>query len=90
MKYAIMASYYMWNGELETEYEQWLYLGVEGEKKLFVFDDDVNSRTKLFDSATEAGKYVDKHFNPNEIRMSFSRVRIVEIKEEEKHEDNES
>ena len=79
MKYAIQASYYMWDDVRETEYEEWVYLGLEGEHKLFVFDELVNKRTKLFDTATEAGAYVDKHFGENDARTSYSTVRIVEV-----------
>lgn len=81
MRYVIMASYYMYNAGSNTEYEDWLYLGTEGEHKIFVFDDDVTERTKLFDTAKEAGEYLDKHFPPDKQRCSFSTVRIVEIEE---------
>ena len=79
MKYAIMANYYMYNEETDTEYSQWHYLGLEGKLKLFVFDEDITDRTKLFDTAREAGEYLDKHFDPSEPRCSFSHVRIVEV-----------
>lgn len=81
MKYAIQVSYYMWNNETETEYEEWLYLGTEGILKVFVFDNEVNEQTKLFDTATEAGQYVDKHFGVDQQRCSYSTVRIVEVEE---------
>lgn len=80
MKYAIQASYYIWNNETEQEYTQWLYLGTEGKLKLFVFEEDINENTKLFDTATDAGKYLDKHFPPDKQRYSFENVRIVEVK----------
>ena len=79
MKYAIQASYYMYNSETDTEYEQWLYLAIEGERKIFVFDEDVSNRTKIFNTAKEAGDYLDKHFSPDKMRCSFSTMRIVEI-----------
>ena len=79
MKYAIQVSYYMYNSETDTEYEQWLYLALEGKHKIFIFEDDVTEKTKLFETATEAGKYVDKHFDKDEPRCSFSKVRIVEV-----------
>ena len=78
MKYAIQASYYMWNKETETEYEQWEYLALD-EHKIFIFEDDVTERTKLFSTAKDAGDYVDKHFGVDDIRCSFSKVRIVEV-----------
>lgn len=77
MKYAIQVSYYMYNSETDTEYEQWLYL--ELEDKMFVFEDNVSDKTKLFDTAREAGEYVDKHFGKDDQRASYSTVRIVEI-----------
>ena len=77
-KYAIMAYYYMWDEELEREYQEWLYLGVD-EKRIFVFDDEVNERTKLFDTATEAGQYLDSHFGKERTRCSFSKMKIVEV-----------
>lgn len=79
MKYAIQVSYYMYNSETDTEYEEWLYLGLEGKLKIFVFEDTVNKQTKLFSTAKEAGEYVDKHFSPDKQRCSFSTVRIVEV-----------
>ena len=79
MKYAIQVSYYMYDSETHTEYEQWLYLALEGKHKIFVFEDDVTERTKLFDTAREAGEYVDKHFRADEQRCSYSTVRIVEV-----------
>lgn len=82
MKYAIQVSYYMWNAETETEYEEWLYLGVEDKLKIFVFEGEINEQTKLFNSATGAGQYVDEHFGSETQRCSFSLVRIVEVKGE--------
>lgn len=78
MKYAIQASYYMWNEETETEYEQWEYLALD-EHKLFIFEDDITERTKLFSTAKAAGDYVDRLFGVSYIRCSFSKIRIVEV-----------
>ena len=78
MRYAIVADYYMWN-EKQGEHTEELYLGLEGKFKIFVFDKEVNDRTKLFKTAKEAGEYVDKHFDPNEMRCSFKSVKIVEV-----------
>ena len=80
MKYAIQVSYYMYDSEADREYEEWLYLALEGEMKIFVFEEDVTEKTKLFDTAKEAGEYIDKHFSKDEQRCSFSTVRIVEVK----------
>ena len=81
MKYAIQVSYYMYNSETDTEYEQWMYLGIKGEHRIFVFDFNVEERTKLFDSAKEAGEYIDKFFGLDKIeqRCSFNTVRLVEV-----------
>lgn len=79
MKYAIQVSYYMYDSETNAEYEQWLYLALKGKNKIFIFEDEVNRKTKLFDTAKEAGEYVDKYFGADEQRCSFSTVRIVEV-----------
>lgn len=79
MKYAIQVSYYMYNSETDTEYEEWLYLALEGKLKIFIFEEEVNKKTKLFNTAKEAGEYVDKHFGVNQQRSSYSTVRIVEV-----------
>lgn len=79
MKYAIQVSYYMYNSETDTEYEEWLYLALKGKHKIFIFEYEVNEKTKLFDTAREAGEYVDKHFGADKQRCSYSTVRIVEV-----------
>lgn len=79
MKYAIQVSYYMYDGTTDNEYEEWLYLALEGKHKIFIFEDEVNEKTKLFATAKEAGEYVDKHFGADNQRCSFSTVRIVEV-----------
>lgn len=79
MKYAIQVSYYMYDSATDNEYEEWLYLALQGEHKIFIFEDNVNEKTKLFDTAKEAGEYVDKHFGADCQRCSFSTVRIVEV-----------
>ena len=76
MKYAIQLSYYMWNSEKNEEYEKWVYVGImNDEHRTFVMDDEVVDRTKLFDTAAEAGAYLDKHFpdDPGK-RCSYSTV----------------
>lgn len=80
MKYAIQVSYYMYNSEIDEEYEEWLYLGIEGKLKVFVFEEEINEKTKIFDTAKKAGEYVDKHFGADDQRISYSKVRIVEVK----------
>ena len=78
MKYVIMANYYIYK-EGDDEYTEPLYLGLEGPLKIFVFDEEVNERTKLFDTAKEAGEYLDKHFGSDEKRISFKSMQIVEV-----------
>lgn len=78
VRYAIQASYYMWDSIKDAEYEEWLYLGLDG--YIFVFDESVEKRTKLFQTASEAGTYLDKYFGIDKMqRSSFSTVRIVEV-----------
>ena len=80
MKYAIVADYYMWNEE-QGEHTEELYLGIEGKHKIFVFDKEVNKRTKLFKSASEAGRYIDERdsLNGKNMRMCFKSLKIVEV-----------
>lgn len=82
MKYAIKADYYMWSEE-KGEHTEELYLALEGPKKLFVFEEDITERTKLFDTAREAGEYIDARdsLNGKGMRMSFKSLKIVEVKE---------
>ena len=79
MKYAIQVSYYMYDSATDKEYEEWLYLGLEGERKILIFEYNVTEKTKFFDTAKEAGEYVDKHLGAGQQRGSFSTVRIVEV-----------
>ena len=82
-KYAVQLSYYHWNSETNEEYEKWVYVGTEGEHKIFVMDDEVTDRTKLFDTASEAGAYIDKYFyDDDEKRCCYSTVRIIEVRGE--------
>lgn len=41
--------------------------------------EEINGNTKLFNTAKEAGEYVDKHFGADEMRCSYSSARIVEV-----------
>ena len=75
MKYYILVDYFMYSDE-KGDYTEPLYLGVEGEHKIFVFDKEVSARTKIFTSAKEAGEYVDKHFS--DMPMSYENLRIVQ------------
>ena len=81
MKYAIQLSMYKYNSETEEEYEEWEYVGIQGVHRIFVLDEKIEERTKIFNSAKEAGEYVDKHFvdTDEHPRCSYSTVRIVEV-----------
>lgn len=79
MKYAIQLNMYHYNSYTDEEYEKWTYVGTQGVHKIFVLDEERTKRTKLFNNATEAGEYLDKHFSPNEQRASYSSARIVEV-----------
>ena len=76
--YAIMVDYYRWSEE-KGDYTEPLYLGLEGKLKIFVFDEEITERTKLFKTAKAAGYYVDKHFGPDRQRICFKSVKIVEV-----------
>ena len=62
MFYVIVVDYYMYSEE-KGMYTEPAYLGLEGEHKLFVFDEQIVNRTKTFNTAKDAGEYVDKHFS---------------------------
>ena len=79
MKYAIQVNLFMYDEETDVEYKQWHYVAVEGKHKLFMFEKDITKDTKLFDTATEAGAYVDKHFGLDKVRFQYSTVRIKEV-----------
>ena len=79
MKYAIQLSMFYIHSDTEEEYEQWEYVGVKGEHRIFVMNKEINENTKLFNTAKEAGEYVDKHFGADEMRCSYSSARIVEV-----------
>ena len=88
MRYAIQLSMYKYDSEKDEEYEEWEYLGIKGEHKIFVLDEEINERTKIFNSAKEAGEYVDKHFSEDYQRCSYSEARIVEVKREENNDED--
>lgn len=80
MKYAIVANYYHEDPEGKLDYiTKPEYLGLEGKAKIFIFEDTVTEKTKLFGTAKEAGEYVDVHFGPDKMRCSFESVMIVEV-----------
>ena len=79
MKYAIQCSVYFYNEEKDEEYTEWKYVSVKGAHKIFVFEDSVTKDTKLFNTAKEAGEYLDKHFGKDSLRCSYQNARIVEV-----------
>ena len=54
-------------------------VGVKGEHKLFVLEEDITENTKIFNTARKAGEYVDKHFGDNDMRCNYDNVRIVDL-----------
>lgn len=79
MKYAIQLNMYHYDSKTDKEYESWVFVGVDGKWKIFVMDDEVTDKTKLFKNATEAGEYLDMFFGPDKQRASYSSARIVEV-----------
>ncbi len=79
IKYAIIATCYGWDGENGCEKDEELYVAVEGEYKILIFEDSITNKTKLFSTAKEAGEYVDKHFGANDQRASYRTVKTVEV-----------
>lgn len=76
MTYAIMVNYHMWN-EQKGEYDEPHYLGLMGEKRIFVFDPNVTERTKIFTSLSEALNYIKFHKLNDSI--CFDKARPVTI-----------
>lgn len=77
MEYVIMVDYYMWNEEI-GEHTKPHYLSVD-KNKMFHFTEDMINETKIFKSAEEAGKYVDKHFSDPNNQICFENVRVVQL-----------
>lgn len=80
--YAIMIDY---NCNLTTETGKFLtytvpcFLGVENnEHKTIVWNDMISSKTKLFESAREAGEYVDNYFK-EDFEIYGENLRIVKL-----------
>lgn len=76
--FAIMVDYYCWSEE-KGEYTMPLYLGVEGPRKLFIFEEEVTANTKKFETAEQAGKYLDLRLNMLGCGSCCENVRIVGI-----------
>ena len=82
MKYAIMVDYNVdYDEEKDEVIGMPMYLGLEGEHKLFIFNTEIIDSTKLFDSAKEAGEYVDKYLSDSNSQISFTNLKIVQITE---------
>lgn len=82
--YAIMIDYYHCqvaeNPDDDIMYKVPCYLGVD-ENTYIIFDPTITARTKLFETAKEAGQYLDIHFN--EYYESFGEnLRIVKLYKE--------
>ena len=79
IKYAIMVDYNMWSEE-KGEYTEPNLLGLEGERKIFIFEPDVTGCTKLFNTMSEANKYLKAHKTlTNSCCFENARVVIVKI-----------
>ena len=77
MKYALQMDLYMVS-ENAREYRKWHYLAVDSVSKAFHFETKITKETKLFDSAREAGEYLDKYW-ANKSRYQFKSIKIVEV-----------
>lgn len=75
-KFMIQVARYMYSDE-RGEYTEWQYLGTEGKLKLIVTENDITENTKVFNSAKEAGEYVDKMLEKDYYRINFADIRIV-------------
>lgn len=79
MIYAIMVNYHMWNEE-KGEYDEPMYLGLEGEKRIFIFEPYVTERTKIFTTLKEALKYISKYNLKESICFEKTRPVIISNK----------
>ena len=82
--YTIMIDYYSClndeNGNT-FDYKTPCYLGTEGKLKLFIWEHNITSNTKLFQTAKECGEYLDKHFK-EDFEIYGENLRIVKIYKE--------
>lgn len=83
MRYVIKCNYYHVNPNdpNDMDYTKPEFLGTEGKLGIFVWEDEVTERTKIFNNATEAGQYLDKHdaLNGYRQRCWCSDVYIAEL-----------
>lgn len=75
-KFYIQVARWMYSDE-KGEYVEWQYLGTEGKLKLIITEDEITENTKEFDSAKDAGEYVDKILAKDYFRINFADIRIV-------------
>lgn len=87
IKYAIVANYYFYelenpNADEDGVITKPVYMGLEKERKIFIFEHDLSENTILFDKAEDAGLYLDVKFPPKKVekRGSFESLMIVEVK----------
>ena len=78
-KYVLIANVYFINPITNEEYTLPRYVATHGAKCLLTFRDRIDENTKVFKTATEAGKYLDKHFGDESRRSQFSKMDIIEI-----------
>lgn len=77
MLYAIMVDYHMWN-EKKGDYNEPNFLGLEGERRIFIFEPKITDRTKIFTTLSDANKYISKYKLKNS--SCFDNPRVVIIK----------
>lgn len=75
-KFMIQVARWMYSDE-KGEYTEWQYLGTEGKLKLIITENNITENTKIFNSAKEAGEYVDKMLEKDYYRINFADIRIV-------------
>ena len=70
-KYVLVANVYMLNPFTDEVYTLPRYVAIKGERKLLTFRDKIDENTKVFKTATDAGKYLDEHFGTDSRRSKF-------------------
>lgn len=78
-KYVLIANVYFLDPITNEEYTKPRYVATQGEKRLLTFKDRIDENTKVFETATEAGKYLDEHFGDESRRSQFTKMDIIEI-----------
>lgn len=82
MKYVIVVDYYVENpnNPNDMDYTEPHYLGVD-ENGIFIMATKITKRTKIFNSAKDAGEYIDNcnMLNGTNMRCSFKTVSVREL-----------